>query len=149
MHKPEAVLESGMHEFLWDFEVQIDHWILAKRPDLVLINKKKRTCHIKDFVVPVNYEVKVKEDKELDKYKCHFIRELKKLWNMEMIVIQIIIGVLGMVSKNLEKRFDELEIRGRIKIIKNYYYYYYYYYYLCKFFTLVLTGGFSLEFEWQ
>ena len=42
MHKPESVLENEIHKILWDFEIQTDHLILARRPDLQLINKKKK-----------------------------------------------------------------------------------------------------------
>ena len=38
MHKPESVLENETHKILWDFEIQTDHLIPARRPDLVLIN---------------------------------------------------------------------------------------------------------------
>ena len=40
-----------------------------------------------------------------------FARNLKKVWNMN--VVPIIIGSLVMVSSGLEKRLEELEIRGR------------------------------------
>ena len=43
MHIPKPVLENETHNILWDFEVQTDHLIPARRPDLVLIDKKKRT----------------------------------------------------------------------------------------------------------
>ena len=39
------------HKILWDFEIQIDHPIPFRRPDLILIHKKKRTCHQVDFAV--------------------------------------------------------------------------------------------------
>ena len=39
--KPESVLENEMHKILWDFAIKTDHPIPARRPDLVLINKKK------------------------------------------------------------------------------------------------------------
>ena len=42
MHKPESVIENVMHKILWDFEIQADHLILARRPNLEIINKKKR-----------------------------------------------------------------------------------------------------------
>ena len=42
-------------------------------------------------------------------------RELKKLWNMKATVIPIVIGALEIVPKNLEKRFGEQEIRGRME----------------------------------
>ena len=41
MHKPKCVLENETHKILWDFEIQIDHLILARKPQLVLSNKKK------------------------------------------------------------------------------------------------------------
>ena len=37
-----------------------------------------------------------------DKY-LDLVRELKKLWNMKVVVIPIIIGALGMVPKGLER----------------------------------------------
>ena len=41
MHK--SVLENEMHQILWDFEKQTDHIIPARRPDLVVDNKKQKT----------------------------------------------------------------------------------------------------------
>ena len=38
-------------------------------------------------------------------------RGLKKLWNMNVPVILIVVGTLGIVWKGLEKRPSELEIR--------------------------------------
>ena len=37
---------------------------IKERPDLVWINKK-RTCHLVDFVVPVEHRVKIKERPDL------------------------------------------------------------------------------------
>ena len=48
--------------------------------------------------------------KKLDKYP-ELIRELKKLWNMKMKVISIIVGVLETMQKNLKMRLRELKIR--------------------------------------
>ena len=58
-----------MHKILWDFEIQPDHLIQARRPDFVIVNKKsKRTFRIVDFAVPANYRVKIKECEKRDKY---------------------------------------------------------------------------------
>ena len=92
-HKPESVLENETHKILWDFEIQTDHLITARRPDLVLINKKKRTCQIVDFAVPADHRVKLKEIEKKDKY-LDLARELKKLWNMRVKVVPIVIGAL-------------------------------------------------------
>ena len=114
MHKPESVLKNGIHKILWDLQIQTDHVILSKRQDLVLINKKKRTCWLVDFAVPTNYRVKIKESEKIDKY-LHIAREVKRLWNMKVTVILIVIGALGMVTKGLEKGQEELKIRGRLR----------------------------------
>ena len=42
MHKLDSVLENETHEILWNFKIQMDHFILARKPDLVLFNKKKK-----------------------------------------------------------------------------------------------------------
>ena len=35
-------MENETHKILWDFEIQTDHQILARRSDLVIVNKKKK-----------------------------------------------------------------------------------------------------------
>ena len=42
MHNPAPVLENDTHKFLWDFDIQTDHLISARRPDLIIINKKEK-----------------------------------------------------------------------------------------------------------
>ena len=39
IHKPESVRENDTHEILYNFEVQTDHLISAKRPDVVIDTK--------------------------------------------------------------------------------------------------------------
>ena len=41
MHNPEFMLENEMHKILWDFEIQKDHLISVRQPDLVIVNKKR------------------------------------------------------------------------------------------------------------
>ena len=43
-HKPESVLENEGYKIFWDFSVQTDHVIEARGPDLVVVNKKDRSC---------------------------------------------------------------------------------------------------------
>ena len=46
MHNPASVLENDTYKLLWDFEIQTDHLISTRRPNL---NKKK--YKIVDFAV--------------------------------------------------------------------------------------------------
>ena len=41
MHNPESILENETHKLPWNFEIQMNHLISARRPDLVIVNKKK------------------------------------------------------------------------------------------------------------
>ena len=41
MHNPTSVLENDAHKVLRDFDIQTDHLISARLPDLIIINKKK------------------------------------------------------------------------------------------------------------
>ena len=66
MYNSESVLENEVHKLLWDFEIQTDHLISARRPDIGIIKKKKktknkRTCRTVEFAVPADHRVKHKE----------------------------------------------------------------------------------------
>ena len=69
-----------------------------------------------DFVVPANHWVKLKESEKRDKYLI-LVRELKKLWNMKVTFIPIVIGALGTVTEGLLKGLEDLDIRGRVETI--------------------------------
>ena len=114
MHNPAHVLENDKHRLLWDFDIQKDHLISARRPDLILINKKKRTCKIVDFAVPADHRIKLKE---CDKYLDLAIK-LKKLWNMKVTTIPIVICVFGTVTKGLLKGLENFEVGGQVETIQ-------------------------------
>ena len=81
----------------------MDHLIPSRRLDLVLINMKKRTCHLVDFAISANHREKIKESEKIDKY-LDLARKLKKLWNGSVTVIPTIIVVLGTIPKSLEEK---------------------------------------------
>ena len=45
-HEPESALENEDYNILWDFSIQTDHVIEARIPDLVVVDKKERSCKI-------------------------------------------------------------------------------------------------------
>ena len=92
---PAPVLENDTHKLQWDFDIQTDHLISARRPDLIIITPHQmRICKIVDFAVPADHRIKLKECEKKDKY-LDFARELKKLWNMTVTIIPIVIGAFG------------------------------------------------------
>ena len=99
-----------------DFNIQMDHLIPARRPYLI-INKKKRICKIVDFAVPADYRINLKESEKKDKY-LDLARELKKQWNMKVMMVTIVIGALGIITKGLLKGLEDLEVGGRVETIQ-------------------------------
>ena len=71
MHNQASVLVNDTLKFLWDFEIQTDNLISARRPNLGIVNKKKRTCWIMNFDhwVKLNENDKKKKKKKKKKVK--------------------------------------------------------------------------------
>ena len=74
MYNTKSVLENETHKNLWDFEIQMDHLISARRPDLMISykkkkkkKKKKRTCRKMDFAIPADNRITLKGEKR-DQY---------------------------------------------------------------------------------
>ena len=79
-------------------EIQTGHLISTRKPDLVSIKKKKKDLASNGFG---RSRVKIKESENIDKY-LNLAREQKKLWNMRVTVIPIVVCALGTVRKGLE-----------------------------------------------
>ena len=109
MHHSESVQENETHKLLWDFEIQTDNLISARRPDLVIITppiKEKITSRIVNFCVPADYGIRFKESEKKDKYLdlAKKLKKNQKLWNMKVTRIPIEIGAFGTVTKILVPR---------------------------------------------
>ena len=58
MHKPESLFENETYKILWDLQqIQTDYQIPARRPDLMSINKKNRTCYLVNIAVLMDHRV--------------------------------------------------------------------------------------------
>ena len=58
----------------------------------------------------------MKECEKKDKY-IDLARELKKLWNMKVTIVPIVIGALSTITKGLLKGLEDLEVGGRVETI--------------------------------
>ncbi len=99
MLNPTLLRENDTHKLHCDFNKQKEDLISTRQRDLVIIsNNKKRTSKIVDFAVPADHKVKLKESEKKDKY-LDLAMKLRKLWNMKVTFIPIVIGALGRVTK--------------------------------------------------
>ena len=122
MYNPAPVQENDTQKLPWDFDVQTDHQMSARRPDLIIINqkkkkKKKKICKIVDFTIPADHRIKLKECEKRDKY-LDLTRELKKLWNMKVTIITIVIGAFDTVTKGILRGLEDLEVGFRVETIQ-------------------------------
>ena len=89
-------------------------------------NDNNRTCKIVDFAVPADQRIKLKESESESEKKVKrrtstsaLLGNLKKkLWNMKVTIILIMIGAFCTVTKGLLKGLEDLEVRGRVETIQ-------------------------------
>ena len=108
-HEPERFLENEDYKILWDFSIQADLVIEARRPDLIIVDKKERSCKMIDFAVPRDSRI---EEKEKDKIEKHqdLGRELQKIWSVKVKIIPLAVGSLGAISKQFGNRLKQIGV---------------------------------------
>ena len=64
-----------------------------------------------------SFQQNLKESEKKDKY-LDLARELKKLWNMKVTIVPIVIGAFSTITKGLLKGLEDLECDGRVETIQ-------------------------------
>ena len=110
-HEPGPVIENDKCKILWDFTVQTDHIIQARRPDMIVIDKETNKAQVfdketnkarPDFAIPYDSRVDSKEMEKIEKYQ-DLVRELKRLWDVKVVVIPMYWGHLELPQRRRRK----------------------------------------------
>ena len=109
-HQPEAIIQNKPCKILWDFTVQKDHFLTARRPNMIFIDEKHHKCQIIDFAIP--YDTRV-DDKEVEKIK-KYLDPVRELWNIKVGVVLLLVGALGTPAKTLGKRLKTIGIDTKV-----------------------------------
>ena len=80
-------------------------------------NKNKNGSKKKRREARQTTEKKLKEIEKRNRY-LDLAREHKKVWNMRVTVIRVVIGTLGTATKGLEMALEDLEMRRQAETIK-------------------------------
>ena len=96
-------------KFFGIFLIQTNHLIPVRRPHLMMIRK--------NIALSADHRMKIKDNENIDRY-LDLAREQRKLSNMKVMVILIVVGTFWTVFKCLEMRQEELEIRGRVTVVE-------------------------------
>jgi hypothetical protein len=81
-HIPKPVTENEDITVLWNQGIQTDREVLTNRPDIVIKNKKGKTCLLIDVAIPSDKNIIQKEAEKKLKYK-HLTIEIQRMWNMK------------------------------------------------------------------
>jgi hypothetical protein len=109
-HEVQPVIENEKAKILWDMCIQTDRVIQARRPDMVVVDKKKKEVTIIDFAVPADKNICDKEKEKIEKYQ-DLKMELKRLWKMKVKVVPVVVGALGSIPKDLIHWLTELDLK--------------------------------------
>ena len=110
---PEPVLENEGCKILWAFTIQTDHVIEARRPDMIVVEKRNKCCKIIDFAISYDSRIEEKEVEKVVKYQ-DLTTELRKLWKMKTMVIPILIGAFRTVPRDIKRRLENIGIETKI-----------------------------------
>ena len=95
---------------LWDINIQCDNLIEARRPDLIVIDKKEQKGIIIDIAIPADVRVEKKEKEKVEKYQ-DLKKEIRRLWKLRNVeIVPVVIGALGSVSAEFDRWMGKLGI---------------------------------------
>ena len=111
-------MEDDDVKLIWDINIQCGNVIKARRPDLILVDKKAKSCVIIDVAIPGDCRIRKKEIENIEKYQ-NLKRELKRLWSVKKVeVISVVVGALGCISKGFSGWMDTLGIKLNVGMVQ-------------------------------
>jgi len=102
---PKPASEEGDVTVLWNQTVHTDRGVTANRTDVMIKNKKEKTCTLIDVAIPAERNVVQKEVEKKLKYKSLCI-EIQRMWNLKYTITPIITGTTGIVTRSLRKNLE-------------------------------------------
>ena len=89
--------------------IQTDKGMKANRRDIVVKDKKERTC----LLIPTERYTSLKTMEKLTKYK-NLENEIEKMWGMKTTTVPVVIGAFKLVKKGIENYIGK--IPGNIRV---------------------------------
>ena len=107
LHKPDTVCQNEDAKILWDMDIQTDRVIPARRPDIIVMDQKRREAVIIDIAEPSDRKCQEREQDKIEKYQDLRL-EIQKLWNVKATVVPVVIGALGSHSPHLSQYLEKI-----------------------------------------
>ena len=81
----------------------------SSETDSVVVDKKEKNCKIIDFAVPGDSKIEEKDKDKIEKYQ-DLGREFKKIWNVKVKIIPLVVCSLGAIPKQFGDRLKQIGI---------------------------------------
>ena len=104
---PKSVCEEEDVTVLWNQAVHTDREVTANRRDIIIKNKKEKTCTLIDVAIPADRNVVQKKAEKKLKYKSLCI-DIKRTWNLKCTIVPVIIEATGIVTRSLKKKLETI-----------------------------------------
>jgi len=88
---PKPVYEERHVTVLWNQAVHTDRKVTSSRPDIIIKNKREKTCTLIDVAMPTDGNVAQNEAEKKLKYKS-LCTEIQRMSNLKCTIISVIIG---------------------------------------------------------
>jgi hypothetical protein len=99
-------------------EKHTDRKVTANKPDIIIKNKKQKTCKLINVAISADRNVVQKEaKKKKEKYKSLWI-EIKQMWNLKCKIIFVIIRTTRIVRKGLRKNLEVIARKHSVVAIQ-------------------------------
>ncbi|TWW69428.1 ATP-dependent Clp protease proteolytic subunit, mitochondrial [Takifugu flavidus] len=91
---PTKVLENKQAKILWDFQIQTHKMVVVNQPDIVVVDKHRKTVVVIDVAILSDSNIRKKEHEKLKE-------EMERMWGMKATVVPVVIGTLRAVTPKL------------------------------------------------
>ena len=92
---------------LWNQAAHTDREVTANRPDIIIKNKKEKTCTLIDVAIPADRNVVQKEAEKKLKHKGLGI-EIEGMWKLKCTIIPVTIAATGIVTRSLKNNLQAI-----------------------------------------
>jgi hypothetical protein len=97
--------------------VYTDKEVMTNRSDIIIKNKKEKSCILIDVAIPADRNVTRKEAEKRLKYQS-LCTEIQQMWNMKCMSIPVVAGATGMVTKGLKKNLEAISGKHSIDALQ-------------------------------
>ena len=109
-YNPDSVLENENHRLYWDRTVLTDRTIPANRPDIIWVDKNKKTTFLIDVAVPNANNIQETFVTKITKY-AELAAEIQQQWKQKSVrVVPVVLSATGIIPKSLKDSLTSLGI---------------------------------------